>query len=144
MTQRLYFKTGMDRLTKEQRSWTMSRIRSSKTGFEKKIFSELRKRVVYFKTHYSGVIGKPDIAVPSRKKVVFLHSDFWHGWQFPRWKSILPNNFWKNKINQNRKRDMKVKRVLRRAGWNVLVIWEHQIKKDFDSAIGKLVRFLKR
>ena len=75
----------MDRLTKEQRSWNMSRIRASGTEFEKLIFKELRKHGANFQKNYSKVIGKPDIAKPKYKKAIFLHSDFWHGWQLPRW-----------------------------------------------------------
>ena len=134
----------MDRLTKEQRSRTMSKIRSAGTGFEKKIFRELRKRDVYFKTHYSRIIGKPDIALPKFHKAVFLHSDFWHGWQFSRWKKILPSDFWKIKITKNRKRDAKVTRTLRRMNWSVIVIWEHQINNNFNLMVNKLIKFLKK
>lgn len=133
----------MDRLTKEQRSQTMSKIRSAETGFEKNIFRELRKRGVYFKTHYTGIIGKPDIALPKSRKAVFLHSDFWHGWRLPIWEHILPNKFWKMKLQKNRARDRKVILTLRREGWKVMVLWEHSIRKKPDSSIDKIIKFLK-
>lgn len=133
----------MDKLTKKQRSWNMSRIRASGTEFERKIFRELQKRSVNFQKNYSGVTGKPDIAKPKSKKAIFLHSDFWHGWQFPRWDKILPNNFWKQKIRKNRKRDKQVMRKLRRQGWNAMVVWEHSFKKNYKTCIEKMVRFLK-
>lgn len=130
-------------MTKEQRSRTMSKIRSAETGFEKKIFRELRKNSLYFKTHYSGIIGKPDIALPKAHKAVFLHSDFWHGWHLSQWINILPNEFWKIKLNKNRIRDRKVIITLKRKGWKVLVVWEHAVEKNFENSINKIISFLK-
>jgi DNA mismatch endonuclease (patch repair protein) len=132
----------MDRLTREQRSYNMSRIRASGTKFEKQIFKELTKRGIYFQRNYSKIIGKPDIARPRARKVVFLHSDFWHGWQLPRWDNILPNDFWKQKLRKNRARDRLVKNTLRRTGWNVMVLWEHSFRRDPRGSIKKLVKFL--
>jgi DNA mismatch endonuclease (patch repair protein) len=120
----------------------MSRIRSKETGFEQKVFVELKKRGVRFKTHYVEVAGKPDIALPGLKKAVLLHSDFWHGWRLSQWEHILPSDFWKEKLHKNRIRDKKVLRILRKQGWKVLVVWQHQIKSDRDAAIAKIVRFL--
>lgn len=130
-------------MTKDQRSRTMSRIRCAKTGFEKKIFRELRKKGVYYRTHYSRIIGKPDIALPKSHKAVFLHSDFWHGWRLPIWEHILPNEFWRMKLNKNRKRDKKVTSTLRRKGWKVKVLWEHSFKKDPHGSIVGIAEFLK-
>ena len=132
----------MDRLTKEQRSRTMSRIRSADTGFEKKIFLELKKRGVRFKTHYDGAIGKPDIAQPRSCKAVFLHSDFWHGWRLPKWEQILPSEFWKTKLKKNRARDRKVVTALRRKGWKVMILWEHSFDADLEASLHRIVKFL--
>lgn len=132
----------MDRLTKEQRSLTMSKIHSSMTGFEKGVFRALKKCKVKFSTHYKKVIGTPDIVVSNFRRAVFLHSDFWHGWQLSRWEKILPNEFWKNKLNKNKKRDKFVARKLRKMGWKVLTIWEHQIDRDFDGTIKRIINFL--
>lgn len=130
-------------MSKERRSYTMSRIRSSATEFEKEIFGKIRARGIRFEANFSKAIGKPDIALPKSKKAVFLHSDFWHGWQFPRWKKMLPNNFWKEKIEKNRQRDRKVVRTLRRMGWEVLVVWEHSIQRNSGGCVKQIVRFLK-
>lgn len=130
-------------MTKAQRSRTMSKIRSAETGFEKKIFRELRKQGVYFKTHYTGIIGKPDIALPKSRKAVFLHSDFWHGWRLPTWKHILPSEFWKIKLKKNRARDRKVLLALRRKGWRVMILWEHSYAKNPESSVARIARFLK-
>jgi len=121
----------------------MSRIHGSRTEFEKAIFRDLRRRGVTFQANYAGIVGKPDIAKPKKKKVIFLHSDFWHGWQFPRWQKKLPNEFWKEKIRKNRARDRKVLRMLHAAGWKVMVVWEHSLKRDRESCIDKMVAFLR-
>jgi len=121
----------------------MSRIRSERTGYEKKIFRELRKQGVYFRTHYRRVIGKPDIALPQKHKAVFLHSDFWHGWRLPIWEHILPSDIWKNKLQKNRIRDRKVRTELRRQGWDVMILWEHSFRKDPIGSVSRIVRFLK-
>lgn len=132
----------MDRLSREQRSKIMSKIRSTNTGFELRIFKELRKRGLRFKTHYNKVIGKPDIALPRAKKAIFIHSDFWHGWRLPCWEHVLPNEFWKQKLKKNRARDKKVISTLRRQGWAVMVLWEHSFLKDPNSIIAKAENFL--
>lgn len=133
----------MDNLTREERHLNMSRIHASRTEFENGVFKELRKRGVHFKINYSKVVGKPDIAKPKKKKAIFLHSDFWHGWQFPRWRRKLPNGFWREKIRKNRTRDREVLRILRRTGWKVMVVWEHSLKRDREYCINKMVAFLK-
>jgi DNA mismatch endonuclease (patch repair protein) len=121
----------------------MSRIRGTKTKFEIGVFRQIRKRGIYFKTHYARVIGKPDIALPKSRKAVFLHSDFWHGWRLSSWEHILPSEFWKTKLKKNRARDRKVAAALRRSGWKVLTIWEHQLSNNEKEAIDKIAKFLK-
>ncbi|MCF8470240.1 MAG: very short patch repair endonuclease [Reyranella sp.] len=120
----------------------MRKIKSKNTGFERRIFSELQKRKVYFRRHYRGVIGNPDLAYPSLKRAVFLHSDFWHGWRLPQWEAVLPNVFWVKKLRRNRRRDRNVIRRLRRSGWAVLVIWEHQITRAPVASIERIAEFL--
>lgn len=120
----------------------MSRIRCADTQFETKVFKELRRRGVYFQTNYCRVIGKPDIALPRRRRAVFLHSAFWHGWRLPAWEHILPSEFWRTKLRKNRKRDRLVRRQLRAQGWDVLVVWEHQINRNFYEVLERIVTFL--
>lgn len=88
--------------------------------------------------------GKPDIVFQKEKVCVFLDSDFWHGWQYPRWTHLLKNNFWRDKINQNRIRDKKVTVYLRKIGWKVLRIWEHDIKENPSRAVNRVINFIKK
>lgn len=132
-----------DRLTSAARSALMGRIKSKDTAFERTVFLALNKSGMHFTRHFSGAFGNPDIALPEVKKAVFLHSDFWHGWRLPVWQAILPNEFWHKKLLRNRARDQKVLRTLRRRGWRVLVVWEHQIEKAPEKAIGRIKKFLR-
>lgn len=127
-----------DIFSPEKRSQIMSAIRAKNTAFEKRFFKLLRKEGLRFQTHYTKVIGKPDIAFPSKKLLIFIDSDFWHGWRYPRWKHKLTSDFWKNKIEKNRTRDKKVTKTMRNDGWTVLRFWEHQIKKDSEKLLNKI------
>ncbi len=114
----------------------MSKIRSSGTQFENDFVLELKKRTgKKFIINAKDLRGKPDIVFQKEKICVFLDSDFWHGWQYPRWKKILKNDFWKEKIENNRARDRKNTAHLRRNGWRVVRIWGHEIKKDIDAVL---------
>ena len=65
-----------DKFLKEKRSLIMSKIRSKNTKIEVNVFRELRKRGIYFQKHYKGTIGNPDIALPRKKKAIFIDGDF--------------------------------------------------------------------
>lgn len=74
---------------------------------------------------------------------MFFDSNFWHGWQYPRWKHLLKNDFWREKIERNRIRDRRVTRKLHTEGWVVLRLWEHQLKKDQSMCVKKIIDSLK-
>jgi len=138
-------KRRRDSLSTERRSKLMSKIRSRNTKFEREFIAALKKATKKkFKTNISSIKGKPDIVFLNEKLCVFLDSDFWHGWQYPRWKHLLKNKFWRDKIENNRKRDKKTTIFLRRNGWKVLRIWEHEIKNNSDFEIKKLLKKLTR
>ncbi len=127
------------------RSTVMSRIRSRGTQFEKDFTTVLSKRVRdKFETNVASLRGKPDIVFRKKNICVFLDSNFWHGWQYPRWKHLLKNDFWRDKIEKNRKRDRDTTRYLKRKGWEVIRVWEHSIKSDFDACLGSIVSRLKQ
>ncbi len=125
-----------DKLSTKKRSSLMSHIRSKNTKFETDFIKELRKKTkVKFQTHVRGMRGNPDIVFSKQKICIFLDSDFWHGWQYPRWKHLLKNDFWRNKIENNRRRDIKTTAFLKRNGWKVCRFWEHDIKIKNDCLI---------
>ena len=132
-----------DKISKNKRSHLMSEIRSRGTKFEKEFILALQTKTrKKFELNVKDLKGKPDIVFRKYKVCVFLDSDFWHGWQYPRWKHLLKNDFWRNKIEANRKRDQKTTASLRRNGWVVCRIWEHNIKKDIYGEIEKLLVLL--
>lgn len=132
-----------DKITKERRSSLMSKIKSGGTKFENDFVDKLKSKTEEkFRLHAKEIKGKPDIVFDSHKVCVFLDSDFWHGWQYPRWKHLLKNDFWRNKIEANRARDKKNTKWLRRNGWTVLRLWEHNIKNDTEKQINKVLALL--
>jgi DNA mismatch endonuclease (patch repair protein) len=120
----------------------MSKIRSQNTKAERLVFRELKKRKVYFQKHYKKVIGNPDIALPSKRKAIFIDGDFWHGYRFSKLKQRLPQKYWLAKIERNIKRDKNYRAELKNKGWKVLRVWEHELLKKPDKTIDKIVAFL--
>ena len=120
----------------------MSKIRSKNTKAEVLVFRELRRRGVYFQKHYKKAKGAPDIALPRKKKAVFIDGGFWHGYKFNKQKDRLPKKYWRAKIEGNITRDRKNRAKLRRDGWQVLRVWEHEIIKDTETSIKKVIKFL--
>lgn len=134
----LYMRAMVDNLTREQRSYCMSRVKSKDTGIEKLVRSELHKRGWRFRKNVKELPGKPDIVFPSVRVAVFLDGDFWHGYRFKQWQHKIPR-FWREKIGRNRLRDRNNRRALRQMGWKVIRLWQNQIKKNFDKCIQLVV-----
>lgn len=136
-------KRSADTLSIKRRSELMSKVRSKDTKFEKNFITILRKSIrKKFRINVAPIKGKPDIVFPKEKVCVFLDSDFWHGWYYPCWKHLLKNDFWRGKIENNRKRDKKTSAYLRESGWIVLRFWEHALKKNPKKAVEKIAETL--
>ena len=131
-----------DRLTPERRSANMRAIRAFGSGPEQVVETWIRRLRLGYEKHDHRLPGRPDFVFPRRRKIIMVHGDFWHGWQFPRWKDRLSKAYWKPKIERNRRYDRRNRRRLRRAGWRVLVIWEHQIRANPDATFSKVRSFL--
>lgn len=116
-----------DNMTPEQRRRTMAAVKGKNTGLERRLSSALHQRGLRFRRNVKGLSGTPDFVFPSAGVVVFVDGDFWHGWRFPQWKGKL-GEYWQAKIERNRARDRRNFQRLRRAGWKVLRIWEHEQK----------------
>jgi DNA mismatch endonuclease (patch repair protein) len=126
-----------DIMSKAKRSALMARIRGTNTKVEVQVFRALRRRGVYFARHVKGLPGRPDIVFRNGKVAVFLDGDFWHGWRFGRWEYKL-QPFWRQKIAGNRARDSRNFAKLRRQGWRVLRIWEHELERDLASQVERI------
>ena len=127
-----------DNLTKAQRSWTMSRIRRANTKPELLLRSSLHAQGVRYRTHVASLPGCPDVVFARARVVVFVDGDFWHGWMFPKWSRKLAP-YWRNKIAGNRARDRRNHRRLRRLGWTVVRIWEHEIEDDLGECVRRVL-----
>ena len=130
-----------DKLTPEQRSRLMSRIHGKDTGIERAVRSDLHRRGFRFRKHVQGLPGKPDIVYPSEKVAVFVDGDFWHGYRLPQWEHTL-TEYWREKLTRNRRRDQRNFRRLRRMGWTVIRIWQHEIERDLSDCIQRVVATL--
>jgi DNA mismatch endonuclease, patch repair protein len=126
-----------DNLTKDQRSYCMARVRNRDTDLERRLRSELHRRGFRFRKHVRDLPGTPDIVFPSRRIVVFVDGDFWHGYRFPAWRDSV-SEFWQAKIEKNRQRDRRNHRALHRMGWTVIRVWQHEIRRDLEACLKKI------
>lgn len=117
-----------DIMSPEKRSAVMSRIRGRDTGPERIVALWLGEMGFEPECHPRDLPGRPDFAFRDLRLAVFVDGDFWHGWHFPLWRHKLTEK-WEAKIEGNRRRDRRNHAKLRRMGWRVLRIWEHQLEK---------------
>jgi DNA mismatch endonuclease, patch repair protein len=120
-------KRNTDVLSKKQRSYCMSRIKSKNTSPENRLRDVLRG--LYFRFQ-PRIYGKPDFASKKNKIVIFVDGCFWHKCPLHFKKPKTNISFWKNKINQNLVRDAKINSILLKNGWKIVRIWEHELKSN--------------
>ncbi|MBI2084625.1 MAG: very short patch repair endonuclease [Candidatus Aenigmarchaeota archaeon] len=131
---------GKDTLSKDTRSKIMSSIRSKNTKIELILRKALWKDKIRYRLHRKSLPGNPDIVLPRQKIAIFVDGDFWHGYNWDNLKPKLKNVFWVNKISNNMKRDQRVRKKLRRLGWTVIRVWEHQLKNNPKNIITKIIK----
>ena len=124
--------TVPDRISKDQRSALMSRVRQRHTAPEVRVRSILHRLGFRFRLHPRELPGKPDIVLPKYGAVVLVHGCFWHGHSgCPRSKRPQTNSvFWNEKLDKNRKRDEKTLRELKQLGWMPIVVWECEVARS--------------
>jgi DNA mismatch endonuclease, patch repair protein len=134
-----------DVFSKRKRREIMQSIRDRDTSPEIMV-----RRLVFslgyrYRLHVRSLPGNPDMVFSGRKKIIFIHGCFWHrhtcrkGQSIPKTRTI----FWDTKLEENRRRDVQLKRKLIRLGWKVLVIWECQINaKTPTILVRKVIKFL--
>ena len=135
----------VDRLTKEKRSWNMSRIRCKDTAPEVMVRSFLFKRGFRFRKNVKTLPGKPDIVLPKYKTVIFINGCFWHHHDNCRFATTPKSSseFWLAKFKKNILNDRKNTLILESSGWTVITIWECELKKDFLLTMNRIVNMLK-
>lgn len=134
-----------DIFTPEKRSDVMSRVRGKGNAA-----TELRLIYLFREEKITGwrrgvkLFGTPDFVFPKLKLAVFVDGCFWHG--CPEHGTVPKTNrvFWENKITRNRQRDAEVNRELRKRGWRVLRLWEHELrKKNLPATLRRIRRATK-
>jgi len=133
----------MDVLTKEQRSYCMSRIRKTDTKPELVVRSIVHRLGYRFRLYRKDLPGCPDIVLPRHRKVIFVHGCWWHrhNCKLGKRKPKTRIDYWIPKLQGNKERHKKNLRKLRKLGWKVLTIWECQTRKP-EKLVQKLVKFL--
>lgn len=133
----------VDSVDEAKRSSIMARVRAKDTKPELAV-----RRLIYasgyrYRLHSKKLPGKPDMVFAGRHKVIFVHGCFWH--RHPGCANCrIPKSrveFWENKLNGNRQRDLRTQAELERLGWKVLVVWECELK-DPDTIIKRISEFL--
>lgn len=129
-----------DNLSPEIRSYNMSRVRNKGTKPEEKVRKYLFSQGFRYRKNVRKLPGCPDIVLSKYRTVIFVHGCFWHVHQCERFKWPTSNeSFWKEKLQQNVERDRINQEKLRADGWNVIVVWECDIKKRFNETMLALI-----
>lgn len=112
----------------------MGKVRGKNTGPERTVRSLLHRMGFRFRLHRKDLAGKPDIILPKYKTVIFVHGCFWHMCKKCS-KGTIPKTrkeFWMEKLRGNVKRDQHNVKDLRDAGWNVITIWECELRDQTE------------
>ena len=140
----------MDRISKEHRSWNMSRIKSKNTKPEILVRSALHRMGYRFRLHgkvseslyAKGVLpGKPDIVLAKYRTVIFVHGCFWHHHENCKGATVpkTRTEWWMDKFNRNIQRDLMNIKILESLGWRVIIIWECEIRTNNLSGLQQLI-----
>lgn len=133
-----------ERLSPEQRSRNMAAVKNKNTAPEIVVRKTLHRLGYRFRLHRRDLPGNPDIVLPRHRAVIFVHGCFWHGHDCRRGKRpATRTEFWNTKLDGNLERDRKNTDLLIELGWQVLIIWECQIR-DHVELESYLLDFLGR
>ena len=133
----------MDTLKKAERSQVMSRVRSrGNKSTELKLVRLLRQGRITGWRRGGKVFGNPDFVFPQLQMAVFVDGCFWHGCPKCYRRPKSRRKYWDGKVAGNIVRDQRNRARLRRMGWRVLRIWEHELVKSPANCVAKLRRKL--
>lgn len=130
-----------DRITSAQRSKVMSKIRA-KSHLEDIVARELFKRGVRYRRNNRKLLGTPDISIAKYKVVIFIDSCFWHSCPIHGTRPKSNVEFWNKKLNRNVEKAIEVNSFYESNDWNILRVWEHDIRNDFEGSINMIVNFI--
>jgi DNA mismatch endonuclease, patch repair protein len=134
----------MDKLTPQKRSQNMSKIRAKNTKLELRVRRYLFSKGYRYRIH-GKLPGKPDLVFGGKKIAVFVQGCFWHRHGCKLTYTPKSNvEFWQNKFEKNKQRDLIVRYELRQLGWYPFDLWECLLKSEFESSIDKLIAKLEK
>lgn len=130
--------------TTKKRSELMGKIKSQNTKAEIKLRKALWNLGFRYRKNVKNLPGTPDIVYRKHKLAVFVDGGFWHGHNWDEKKSKIKTNrdFWIPKIERNMQRDNETNQLLSEAGWYVMRFWEHEVIKDFDGCVNRVISYL--
>lgn len=135
----------VDTLTPVERSGLMARVRSKDTRPEILVRSLIHAMGYRFRLHVRKLPGSPDLVFPRLRKVLFVHGCFWHRHPNPECKiARLPKSrqeFWRPKLEGNRRRDKRQQEALLDLGWRFMVVWECETR-NIPELAEKIREFL--
>ena len=122
----------MDNMTPQQLHNRMSRIRGKATKPELQVRNWLWNHGYRYRLNVNSVPGKPDIILRRYRTAIFVNGCYWHGHEGCNKYTIPKSNtdFWIAKVRRNKERDLQNYQDLHDAGWNIIVVWECQLKKN--------------
>lgn len=134
-----------DKISPEQRSRNMAAIKSSNTKPEIAVRKLLHARGFRFRLHRKDLPGRPDIVLPRYKTVVFVNGCFWHQHEGCRIasKPRSQQEYWHSKLARNVARDKINFTALTELGWQVIVVWECDLR-DANAVAERLQKSLQR
>lgn len=121
----------MDNLTKEQRHKNMVNIKNKNTKPEELVRKYLFSKGLRYRKNVKTLPGCPDLVFPKYKTIVFINGCFWHQHENCRY-AVMPKTnkeYWKKKLKRNIERDKSVQQELIKLGWNIITVWECELKK---------------
>ncbi len=131
----------MDKVNNNTRSKIMKSIKST-SKLEDLVCKALWRRGIRFRRNVKDLFGKPDIAIKKYQLVIFIDSCFWHFCPKHGHMPLSNTLYWTNKLHRNIRRDFIVNSYYEDKKWNVLRIWEHQVRKEFDNTIDLIIHFI--
>ncbi|TPM40024.1 DNA mismatch endonuclease Vsr [Mesorhizobium sp. B2-3-4] len=125
-----------DPLTSAQRSVHMARIKGANTVPEQVVRKILHGQGYRFRLQWKAAPGRPDVAFPGRRRIIFVNGCFWHQHEGCKIAHIpaTRSEFWQAKFDRNRLRDARNLAQAAAEGWHALVVWECETRDIFKLA----------
>ena len=133
-----------ERITAEQRSQIMRAVRSHDSGIETAFRKSLWRLGFRYSRNAREYFGTPDIVLKRYRTVIFVDSCFWHGCSEHFRMPSSRQDYWRAKIDRNKRRDMQVNEHYQNSDWTVFRVWEHDLVRDLESTARHTAKLVRR